>query len=126
METKETRQDLFEEGGGGGGAASAPAVAETVALTEKYDSVQFSINGHAGIYQFKIRCLPQKGDCILVREDSEILANLKAGAVLDMAYYHSPPVDPADELTTRVDYISHDDQGRFKGHQIVGLSVLAP
>ena len=124
MKSKEARQDLFEEGGGGGAAACTPVAVEIVALTEKYDSVQFSINGHAGIYQFKIRCLSQKGTCILVREDSEILANLKAGAVLDMTYYHSLPAGSADELTTRVDFISRDEQGRFKGHQIVGLSVL--
>ena len=95
-------------------------------FAEKYDSVQFAIRGYAGIYQFKIRSLPEKGACILVREDSNVLENLREGAVLDMAYCQAGTAITADELKTRIDFIGFDDQGRFQGHRLVGLSILAP
>ncbi|MBI9082766.1 MAG: hypothetical protein JEZ11_04155 [Desulfobacterales bacterium] len=95
------------------------------AAADTYDSVQFAVRGTSGIYQFKIRCLPETGFCILVREDSNVLPNLKEGAVLDMAYCQAWPAIAIDEFKTRITSIGSDDKGRFKGHQVVGLSILS-
>ncbi len=95
------------------------------AITEKYFSVQFSIKGFAGIYQFRIRCFEPESLCILVREDSDVLEQIKEGDVVTMAYCLHEGTGHVDPMPTRIEYICEDERGRFKGHRLIGLSVLA-
>lgn len=83
--------------------------------------VQFSIDGIAGIYLFRIRSNEPNQPYILVREDSELLAHINEGDVLSVAYCQSNAVHDATTIPTKIESISPDDDGRFKGHQVVGL-----
>jgi hypothetical protein len=90
----------------------------------KYYSVEFSLSDLEFIYQFKIWDMSTNGMCLLVKEDSKVLNHVKVGDVLDMKYYPTEVLSPVESLKTEVKHITKDAQGRFKGHFMVGLSIL--
>ncbi len=93
-------------------------------IVDQYYSVEFSVKGLELVYQFKIWNLSQKGMCVLVKEESELLKHIRVGDRMKMKYY---PVDlkgPVTLLETEVKHITKDDGGRFKGHYMMGLSIL--
>jgi hypothetical protein len=90
----------------------------------QYYSVEFSINGLNMSYQFKIWNMASQSMCVLVREDSEILPRIKVGDILDMRYYTGSSSSPSEDLKTEIRHITKDD-GRFKGHYLVGLSIVS-
>ena len=47
-------------------------------VLNKYYSVQFCVNGMDTTYLFKLRDIPLNGLCILVKEDSPVLKELKS------------------------------------------------
>ena len=90
---------------------------------DHFISVEFSTTGH--IYQFKIwNMAPPESMCVLIREDSEILASLKVGDKLLMKYYTADSLCPIKDLETKIRHIRKKDRGRFKGHFVVGLKIL--
>jgi hypothetical protein len=91
---------------------------------DKYLSVEFSKKGVGSVYQFKIWNISSKGMCILVREDSRIMNFLSVGEIFDMKYYPVEGSSPAEYSKTEITHITKDDHGRFKGHYLVGLSIL--
>ena len=90
----------------------------------QYYSVEFSINGLTMSYQFKIWNMASQSMCVLVREDSEVLPRIKVGDILDMRYYTGSATSPCEDLKTEIRHITKDENGRFKGHYLVGLSIL--
>ena len=92
--------------------------------TDQYYSVEFSIKRSIFVYQFKIWDTSSKGICVLVKEDSDLLNQLKVGDILDLKYYRTDPLKSADYLKTEISYITKDDTGGFKGVYLVGLSIL--
>ena len=97
---------------------------ETRDLSAAYYSVQFSKPELEAVYQFKIRNISTKGMCILVREDSEVMNHLQVGDILDMQFHPSDNSSPIEYSKTEIRHITKDDQGRFKGHFLVGLTKL--
>ena len=93
-------------------------------LIDRYFSVEFSKKGLNSIYQFKIWNISSKGMCILVKEDSALIKHLEVGEVLDMKYYPSDYSGPIEKLKTEITHITKDAHGRFKGHYLVGLSMM--
>ena len=97
---------------------------ETRTIVDQYSSVELSISNLNYLYQFKIRETSQTGMGILVREDSVILKHLKVGDILNMKYYPLELSEQPEYLKTEIKHITKDDQGRFKGHYLVGLSTF--
>jgi len=95
-------------------------------ITEKYYSVEFSLRECGFTYQFKIRDIPSKGACVLVKEGSNLLNYLEVGAVLELKYYTTNSSKPIEYLKTEIRHITKDEEGRFKGVYLVGLSILEP
>jgi hypothetical protein len=93
---------------------------------EKYYSVQFSVKTLGYFYQFKIWDVSSEGMCILVGEDSSVVEHLHVGDVIQMQYYLSESVGSTEEFKTEISHITKNDQGRFKGHYLVGLAILNP
>ncbi|KPK31360.1 MAG: hypothetical protein AMK69_00440 [Nitrospira bacterium SG8_3] len=93
-------------------------------IVDKFYSVEFSLKGIDFVYQFKIWNMSSKGMCVLIKEDSAVLKHLKAGDVMDMKYYSSDALSPTEHLQTEIRHITKDEEGRFKGHVLVGLSIL--
>lgn len=60
----------------------------------------------------------------LVKENSDILSWIHVGDVLNMKYYTRDTMCPTRNHDTKIDYITKDLEGRFKGHYLVGLEIL--
>jgi len=97
---------------------------EPRSIIDKYYSVEFSISNSAYIYQFKIWDISKKGVCVLVKEDSDLLNHLKVGDILNLKYYSTDSSQPIEYLKTKIRHITKDEEGRFKGLCLVGLSIL--
>ncbi|MFC1814994.1 hypothetical protein ACFL0M_03415 [Thermodesulfobacteriota bacterium] len=91
---------------------------------DQYHSVQFTTKGLDIIYQFKIWNISTKGMCILVRHDSRMISHLKVGDILDMEYYPEKGKGSIEQAKTQIKHITKNEQGRFEGHYLVGLSKL--
>ncbi len=89
-----------------------------------YESVEFSVRGVECLHQFRILQIDQEDLCVLVREDSEILRALEVGDVLPLKYYTSDTVRPTIYLDTEIRHITKEAEGRFRGHYLIGLSIL--
>ena len=91
---------------------------------DHYSSVEIS-NGNIDLsYHFKLWNLASTSMCILVKEDSKILPQLKEGETFSMKYYADDPLYPAEYRETAIQNIDKDDHGRFKGHYLVHLEIL--
>ena len=97
---------------------------ESRTIVDKYYSVEFAIEDSVFLYQFKIWNISSQGLCVIVREDSRVLDYIKVGDILDMKYYLIDSEKRTEYLKTEIRHITKDDQGRFKGHYIMGLSIL--
>ena len=93
-------------------------------IIDRYYSVDFSIGNESFLYQFKIWDLSSRGIGLLIKEDSPVLDHLKVGDVVKMKYYEEDSSKPGDYLKTKIMHITKNEEGRFKGHCIVGISIL--
>ncbi len=90
----------------------------------RYYSVQFTTEGLDSFYQFKLWNISPKGLCILVKEESEVLNHIEVGDTIDMTYYLADSGGASETLKTQIKHITKNEDGRFKGHYLVGLSLL--
>jgi len=111
MDTKELPEDTPERR------------SEARAADERYYSVQFTTQGLASFYQFKLWNISKKGMCILVKEESQVLEHIKVGDTIEMTYYLTDSQGAHENLTTQIKHITKNDKGRFQGHFMVGLSI---
>jgi hypothetical protein len=91
---------------------------------DQYYSVEFAVEGVESAYQFKIWNKSSTHMSILVKENSDVLPQLRVGNTLDMRYYSDNLIHPTEYLETAIRQISRNDQGPLKGHYLVGLEVL--
>ena len=92
--------------------------------TDRYHSVQFTTQGLASFYQFKLWNISASGLCILVKEESEIMEHIHVGDTLEMTYYLADGQGANENLTTEIKHITKNEAGRFQGHFLVGLSII--
>ncbi len=90
----------------------------------QYYSVEFSIDGVDLPYQFKIWNMASKSMCVLVKEGSDILSHLRVGEKINMKYYSDSSVVPTEYRETAIRHITKDENGKFKGHYLVGLEIM--
>jgi hypothetical protein len=96
---------------------------EPRSIIDRYYSVEFSIRECPFTYQFKIWDISQKGICVLVKEDSDLLKYIRVNDILDLKYYTTDSTKPIEFLNTKIRHITQDDTGRFKGLFFIGLSI---
>ena len=89
---------------------------------DRYHSVQFSLNDMGPVYLFKLRNISFNEPCILVKEDSSVLKQLKVGDILDMEYNLPGLSGHHKLLKTRI--TSKNSHDRFTGHSLIGLSIV--
>jgi hypothetical protein len=108
--------------------AEAKRIEETIAESrnqvDQYYCVEFAIAGLEAAYQFKIWNKTSTYMSILVKDNSDILPQLKVGDTLNMLYYSDDLAHPTDFLETAIRRIARNDKGRLKGHYLVGLELL--
>ena len=90
----------------------------------QFYSVEFSVRGIDVPYQFRIWDMSSACMNVLVNEFSDILPRLKVGDSMEMKYYSTDSVYHSEYLKTAIRHITKSDQGRFKGHYLVGLEIL--
>ena len=97
---------------------------ETGDPSDYFHSVEFSVNGLNVLYQSKIWNASSASMFALVKENSDILSWIHVGDVLNMKYYTRDTMCPTRNFDTKIEYITKDHEGRFKGHYLVGLEIL--
>ncbi len=97
---------------------------ETRKTADRYYSVQFTTKGLASYYQFKLWNISAKGLCILVKEDSDVLQHIDVGDTIEMTYYLADTQGMHENLRTQIKHITKNEDGRFQGHFMVGLSII--
>jgi len=90
----------------------------------EFYSAEFSIDGLDVPYQFKIWNFASASMCVLVKENSELLPRLRVGDTLLVKYYSNDSSHLCDCQKTAIRHITKSDQGRLKGHYLVGLEIL--
>ena len=93
-------------------------------MVDQYHSVEFSVDGLDFAYQFKIWNIASSSICLLIKETSDILPRLNVGDTLNMRYYSHDSSHPHGDLATRIRHITKNDEGRLRGHYLVGLEIL--
>ena len=76
------------------------------------------------VYQFKVRDVSSKGAGVIVRDDSEFLAMIEVGQVLEVNFISPRGSNPSGFYKAKVRQISILERGRYKGHRLVGISIL--
>lgn len=89
-----------------------------------YTCVEFHIQKMGAIYQSKIWEAPLKGLFFLVKEGSSVLAHLRTGDEIKARYTPVNRRKPGNYIRTRIRYIVQEQTGRFRGHYLVGLSMM--
>ncbi len=98
--------------------------AEPRMQSDQFYSVEVYLPDLCSRYQFKLRDVSTSGLGIIVKDDSLSLNHFQIGNIMEMLYA-SPSRPAAPELLqTRIEHISKCESGRFKGHHIVGLSII--
>jgi integration host factor subunit beta len=93
-------------------------------IVDEYYSVEFSTSDIAITHQFKLWNLSRGGICIMTSEESSILKHLKVGDILNMRYYKTELPEPSDYTKTEIKHITREENGRFRGHYLIGLAIL--
>ena len=91
---------------------------------DQYHSVELTVSKNRIIYQFRIWNISQKGMCILLKEDSAAFDHIHVGDIIEMKYYPTESARPTEVFKTKIQHITKEDTGRFKGHFLVGLLIL--
>jgi hypothetical protein len=91
---------------------------------DRYYSAEFLVEGMEVLYQFKIWDAAPSFLSVLVNEHSQILPRLKVGDTLRVKYYSSDARYPSNYQRTAIRHITRSDEGRLKGHFLVGLEIL--
>jgi len=86
--------------------------------------VEFSLPHIEYVHQFGLWNLSNQGLCILVRPDSRILEALSVGLILDMKFYGPEDASVPRTLKAEIRHITRAEEGRFRNHVLVGVSIL--
>ena len=87
-------------------------------------SAEFKIPG-VPVYQLKVRDLSANGAGIVARTDSKILNIIRIGQELDVKLIsHGESAGPSGHYRSRIEHISELQEGRFRGHMVIGISIL--
>ena len=117
---------LRGEGMNGWGVAGHATERRSEERTEanQYYSAEFLVEGMDTLYQFKIWNAAPSSISILVNEKSGILPRLRVGDTLKVKYYSDESGYPTNYRKSAIRHITRNDDGRLKGHFLVGLEIL--
>jgi hypothetical protein len=78
----------------------------------------------APIYQFRVRDVSSDGAGILIKEDSKFLSMIEVGQIVDTEFISPEGTDPAGNFRAEIRHITEPNEGKNKGHYLVGLKIL--
>ena len=89
----------------------------------EFESVEVTFDGIECSHQFRIWNGEPCAMFVLVKHSSEILDRFKVGEVVKMKYYTSDSDCRTKMMDTKIQQIIKEEQGRFRGHYVVGLTL---
>lgn len=96
--------------------------AEERTLIDQFHSVEIFLPELMRRYLFKLRDISNGGMGIIVKNDSLILNYINVGDEREIRF-HAPGKYP-ESLKVAIKHISESETGRYKGHHVVGISIL--
>ena len=93
-------------------------------IVDEFYSVQFFIKRLDSFYQFILWDLSPHGLCILVDNDSDVLACLSIGDVFKIKLYPRRLYGETRILKTEIRHITEGDGTRFANYHMIGLKIL--
>lgn len=90
----------------------------------EFASIEFKPSTAALSYHFKLRDFSHSGLGLLVKKDSDLLKNIKAGDILPVKYHKGIATTESQHFKVQVRHISAPADGRPENHVIVGLLFL--
>lgn len=106
------------------GTVDAGRRSETRTVIDQFYSVHLAVQGVPELYQFRIWNLSNRGMCIVMQQTCAILGHIAAGDIMPMTYYPPKAKEVTRSLVTRISHITPQDEGRFRGHCLVGLEII--
>lgn len=91
----------------------------------RWYSVLFSLRGDDHTYRSKVWDKATSSMHLLIEEPSDLIPRLKVGDTVNMRYYSTDPRNPSEYLEASVQHITKRDQGRLKGHYLIGLDIVS-
>lgn len=77
------------------------------------------------VYQLKVRDLTSKGAGIIAKTDSNFLRLIQVGQEMEVKLIGFAGAEgPCGRYRSKIEHISELKDGRFRGHMVVGLSIL--
>jgi hypothetical protein len=89
----------------------------------EFESVEVSFDGVECSHQFRIWNGEPCSMFVLVKHSSEIKDRFKVGEILKMKYYTNDSGCRTKLMDTKIQQIIKEEQGRFRGHYVVGLAL---
>jgi hypothetical protein len=89
----------------------------------EFESVEVSFEGIECSHQFRIWNGDPHSMFVLVKHSSEIVDRFKVGEVVKMKYYTHGSDCRTKMMDTKIQEIIKEEQGRFRGHYVVGLAL---
>ena len=78
----------------------------------------------APIYQFRVQDVSSDGAGILIKEDSKFLSMIEVGQIVDADFISPEGTDPTGNHRAEIRHITKPNNGKHKGHYLVGLKIL--
>jgi c-di-GMP-binding flagellar brake protein YcgR len=82
------------------------------------------MNSDSSAYLFRLRDISQTGMGVLVKEDSDLLNQIRIGDAIDVKYNPVGRSDSPQFFKTEIRHISKAADGPYKGSTLLGLSII--
>ena len=76
------------------------------------------------LYQFKLKDISDKGASLLVKEDSAMVNHLEVGQFVNVKFHSDAGTDSDGYFESEIKHITKIEEGRYKGHYLVGVVLL--
>ena len=76
------------------------------------------------IYQFRVINVTVKGAGLLIKDDSAFLKMIEVGQIVKADFISPKGTSPSGLYKAEIKHITNSDRQEYKGHRIVGLSIL--
>ncbi|MDJ0816111.1 MAG: PilZ domain-containing protein [Desulfobacterales bacterium] len=94
------------------------------ALPTGFHGAEIKLTG-VPLYQFKLKDISDNGASILIKENSAMINHLEVGQHLQIKFHANSHPDLNGYFESKIAHITKNEEGRYKGHYLVGVQILA-
>ncbi len=93
------------------------------ALPTGFHGAEIKLTG-VPLYQFKLKDISDNGASILIKENSAMINHLEVGQHLQIKFHANSHPDLNGYFESKIAHITKNEEGRYKGHYLVGVQIL--